>query len=75
MIYHTEFTLLQSMIKVFYLFKVQWQFEKDDITGVWIQCNNWNKTVTCQWSETVTIGKIPVLSNPFCSIMLVYIGW
>ena len=39
MIDHAEFSLLRSVLKVFYLFKVNYQFENDEVTVVWIQCN------------------------------------
>ena len=48
------------MIKVFYLSKVQYKFESNEVTGVWIQCNHCNKTVACNLSETVTIDTIHV---------------
>ena len=38
--------LLQSMLKDFYLFKVQLYFDKYKATGIYIQCNICNKTVT-----------------------------
>ena len=52
---HSDDPLLKSMLKVFSFFKVQFQFAKDEVTEVSIQCNRCNKTVTCKFSETVTI--------------------
>ena len=46
MIDHSEFPLLKLMLRVFYLFKVQYQFENGWVTGVWIKCDTFNKTVT-----------------------------
>ena len=36
---HSDYPLRQSIIKVFYLFKVQFKFDNDDVTGVFIQFN------------------------------------
>ena len=46
--YHAGFSLLQSILKVFYLLKVKLQFENDEMTGLWIQCDHCNITVTCK---------------------------
>ena len=59
----SDFPLLQSMIKVFYLFRVQHQFDNDEVTGVLIQCNICNKTVTCKFSKTVTIKILLVFTK------------
>ena len=56
---HYDYQLLQSIIKVFYFFKAQFQFDKYEVTEVSIQCNFCNKTVSCKFSETVTIDIFP----------------
>ena len=56
-----DYKLLQSIINVFYLFIVQFQFEKYEVTHVFIQRNRSNKTVTCQFYETVKIDILTVL--------------
>ena len=43
---------------LFFIF--QFQFDNDEMTGVCIKCNCCKKTVTCQFSETVTIDILPV---------------
>ena len=68
------YLLLQSMLKVISFFGVQFQFDKNGVTYLCIKCNRFNKTVTCQFSETVTIYILPVLSKLLCFVMLVYPG-
>ena len=51
------------MLKVFYLLKVQFQFDDDEVTDVCIQCNCCNKTVTYQFSETATIEILPAFTK------------
>ena len=55
-----DITSLKSMLKVFYLLKVRFQFDNDEVIDVCIQCNRWNKVVTLQFSETVTIDIFTV---------------
>ena len=50
-----DYLLLQSMVKVFSLFKSQLQLDSYEVTGVWIWCNRCNKTVNCQFFETMLI--------------------
>ena len=48
------------MLKIFSLLKVRFQFDNDDSTVVWIQCNSCNKTITCQFFETILIEFLQV---------------
>ena len=57
---HAVYTILKSMLRVFYLFMVKYQFENDEVTGVWIKCIHCNKNVTFQFSKTLTIDILPV---------------
>ena len=57
---HSDYPLLQSMLKVLSFFKFQFMFAKDKVIDIFIQCNCCNKTVTCKFSETVTIDILPV---------------
>ena len=34
----SDYPLLQSMLKVYFLFKLQVQFDGDELSEVWIQC-------------------------------------
>ena len=43
------------MLKVFSFFKIQILFAKNEVKEFSTQCNSWNKTVTCEFYETVTI--------------------
>ena len=52
--------ILQSILKVFSFFMVQYQYEYNEVTGVWIQCTNCKKLTPCPVYETVTIDIIPV---------------
>ena len=40
MINHSNNPILQSILKVFYFFMVQYQYEHNELIGVFIQCNN-----------------------------------
>ena len=40
---HSDNPLLKSMIKIFSLFLVQYRFENDWGTGVWIKCTNFRE--------------------------------
>ena len=51
------------MLKVCYLLKVQFQFYNDEVIDVYILRNFCNKTVTCEFYETVTIDILPVFIN------------
>ena len=46
-----------------YQFVVKYQFENDEVTGVWIKFTHCNKKVTFQFSETFTIYILPVFIN------------
>ena len=67
--------ILQSILKVFYFFMVQYQYEYDEVICVCIQCNNCIKLTPCLIYETLMIDIIPFLSKPSCFIKLVYNGW
>ena len=47
-------------MKVFSLLIFQYQFDNDEVTGVWIMCTHCNKLVHFSLSETVTIDILPV---------------
>ena len=47
----SEYLLLQSMFNVFYLLKVQVQFDEDELSEVWIICTCSNKFVHYHISE------------------------
>ena len=59
------------MTKVFYFFKVQFLFAKYEVTEFSIQCNGCNKTVTCGFSETVTIDILLVFIK---AVVFRYVG-
>ena len=71
---YSGYTLLQSMLKVFSFFKVQFQYSKDEATGVSIQCNYCNKKVTCKLSETVLMD-ILLLSIKYFVFCNVGLSW
>ena len=41
----SDYLLFQSNIKVFYMFKIQVQFNGDELSEVWIQCTCCNKFI------------------------------
>ena len=45
------YPLFQSMIKMFYLFKVQVQFDGDELSEFWIQCTFCQNNVHCHISD------------------------
>ena len=45
---------------------IQYQYENDEVIGVWIQCNNYNKTVPCPLYKTVTIEILPFVVLVYC---------
>ena len=48
------------MLKVFSFFKIKVQFDSDEFTDVFIQCNCSNKPVTQERSEAVMTDILPV---------------
>ena len=42
----SDILLFQSMLKVFYLFKIKFQFYDDELSEVWIYCTCCNKNST-----------------------------
>ena len=52
---------------------IQYQFEYDDVSGMWIQCTNCNKQFPFLLSETLTIEIIPVFIKSF--FFRVSISW
>ena len=71
---YSDYSLLQSMLRVVYLFQVQFKFDNDEITDVFIQCNHCKKIVTCQFYETLTIDILPVFIKTvvFCHVCLLF---
>ena len=55
-----DYLPLKSIPRVFSLLKVQFQFYNDEVTDIFFQCNCCNKTVTCQFSETMLIEFLHV---------------
>ena len=47
------YPILISMLKVFSLFMVPYQFEKYSVTVVWIKCTKFKNKFTCQFPKTV----------------------
>ena len=71
---HNDHPTLQSVLKVFSLFLVQYQYKYDEVVGVRIQCTNCNKNFPCQISETGTKYIIPVYIKAVVFFILVYRG-
>ena len=57
---NSDYPLFQSMLKVFYFFTVKFKFGYDEVTDICIHCNHCSKTVTCNFSEKVTIDILTV---------------
>ena len=55
---YSDYPFLQSNMEVFYVFIGQYQFEDDEVIGLWIQCNHCKKPVPFQLLETVRIYDI-----------------
>ena len=55
-----DYQPLKSIRKVFSLFKFRFKFDHKEVTDVSIQFNPYNKTVTYQFFETVTICILTV---------------
>ena len=55
---HAGSPILKSMLKIFSLFMVKYQFKDDDGTGVWIECTKCNKDLSYKISETLMIDII-----------------
>ena len=50
-ILQSDHPLLQSMIKLFSLFKIQVKFDDDELSEVWIQCTCCKKIINLQISD------------------------
>ena len=60
---NTEHPLLNSMLKVLYLFRVQFEIKYDVVVSLWTRCINCCKRFHCDVTENVSEEIIPVLSK------------
>ena len=65
---HVRYHILKSILNIFSLFMVQFEYKFFDTTGVWIQCNNSNKF---QISKTLEKYILPVFIK---AVMFHHVG-
>ena len=71
-----DYPLLQSMLKLFYLFKLQVQFYGDKLSEVLIQCNFCNKYFCCHISDIIqgNFTKKQILPIFIKSVVFFHVG-